>query len=216
MLTVLNDNNSLVSAWLAELRNIEIQADNLRFRRNLERIGEVMAYEISKTLNYNQCTIKTPLGEATAMIPANQPVLATILRAGLPLHQGLLNFFDKAECAFIGSYRQHTEENTFEIHQEYLASPSVGGRPLILADPMLATGSSLVLALNALAEYEQPSELHIVTVIACPTGIDHVLQNYPHAHIWAGAVDNELTEQGYIAPGLGDAGDLAYGKKTQY
>jgi uracil phosphoribosyltransferase len=216
MIHNLSESNSLVSQWLSELRDTAVQADRMRFRRNLERIGEVMAYEISKTLVYTPITVKTPLGEATGAVPAQQPVLATILRAGLPLHQGLLNYFDKADCAFVGSYRQHTEDDTFEIHQGYLTSPSVAGRPLLLADPMLATGSSIVLALQCLTEYETPSEIHIVCVIGCDTGMAHVQANYPAAHIWLCAIDNGLTEQGYIVPGLGDAGDLGYGKKIQY
>lgn len=215
MVTNLSISNSLVSEWVSDMRNVEVQRDRLRFRRNLERIGEVTAYEISKLLKYKTVKVQTPMAETTSNLLAAQPVITTILRAGLPLYNGLLNFFDKADSGFIGAYRKHDPNENFEIYQEYITSPELEARPLIVADPMLATGSSLILALTALTEYDQPSEIHIVTVIACTVGIEAVAAKFPNAHIWAAAIDDELTPRGYIVPGLGDAGDLAFGKKRQ-
>ncbi|MFI5195955.1 MAG: uracil phosphoribosyltransferase [Chitinophagales bacterium] len=216
MVTNFSNTNTLVSCWIQEIRDIGIQTDRMRFRRNLERIGEVSAYEISKMLPYRQVDVQTPMGMCTCSILEKQPVLATILRAGLPLHQGLLNFFDQADCAFIGAYRRHNIDDSFEIHQQYVANPELDGRPLIISDPMLATGASLSLALKTITEKEQPSQIHIVTAIACNKGIDYIQDNFPEAYIWAGAIDEELTAKGYIFPGLGDAGDLAFGKKKQF
>jgi uracil phosphoribosyltransferase len=181
----------------------------------MERIGEICAYEISKVLPYTAVVVQTPLGEAPCMALEKQPVLATILRAGMPLHQGILNYFDQADNAFIAGYRKHDRDGTFEIAQYYVTSPEVEGRPLIIADPMLATGASLVLALQTLTGTEKPSQVHIVTAIACTVGIEYIERRFPEAHIWAAAIDDELTARGYIVPGLGDAGDLAYGGKTQ-
>ncbi len=215
MVTNLSDINSLLSSWVRELRDTSIQNDRLRFRRNLERIGEVAAYEISKILPYKNITIQTPLGEAECVELMQQPVLATILRAGIPLHHGLLNYFDQGGNAFIAAYRKHHRDGSFEIEQHYVTSPSIEGRPLIIADPMLATGSSLVLALQTLTENEKPSQIHIVCAIACTVGIEYVERKFPEVYIWAASIDDELTARGYIVPGLGDAGDLSYGTKRQ-
>jgi uracil phosphoribosyltransferase len=181
----------------------------------MERFGEICAYEISKILPYKEVVVQTPLGEANCVELEHQPVLATILRAGIPLHQGLLNYFDKADNAFVAAYRKHHRDGTFEIEQHYFTSPSVEARPLIIADPMLATGASLVLALQTLTEHENPSQIHIVCAIACTVGIEYVERRFPQAHIWCAAIDDELTARGFIVPGLGDAGDLAYGSKRQ-
>jgi uracil phosphoribosyltransferase len=215
MITNLSDQNSVFSEWIRELRDIDLQNDRMRFRRNIERIGEIAAYEISKILPYKIITIQTPMGEAICHELEEQPVLATILRAGLPLHQGLLNYFDKADNAFIAGYRKHHIDGSFEAEQQYLTCPDITNRPLILADPMLASGSSLVLALQSLLDTGKPSQLHIVCVIACIEGIELLTRKFPNAHIWAGAIDDELTAKGYIVPGLGDAGDLSFGTKKQ-
>lgn len=215
MVTNLSDNNSLLTEWMREIRDLSVQGDRMRFRRNLERIGEVAAYEISKLLPYNNTEVQTALGVANCSELSTQPVLATILRAGMPLHQGLLNYYDKADNAFIAAYRKHHRDGSFEIVQHYVTSPSIEGRPLIIADPMLATGASLVLALQTLTENETPSQLHIVCAIACTVGVEMVARKFPSAHIWCGGIDDELTARGYIVPGLGDAGDLAYGTKQQ-
>jgi uracil phosphoribosyltransferase len=202
--------------WIAEIRDAEIQKDRMRFRRNLERIGEVAAYEISKKLPMLPTEVQTPLGTATAHVLAQQPVLATILRAGLPLHQGLLHYFDKADAAYISAYRKHNKnDGTFEISLEYLSSPELDDRILILSDPMLATGASLVKAIQYLRAEGEPAQIHIVTAIACTVGIELVRREVPTATLWCGAIDEELTAKGYIVPGLGDAGDLAFGAKIQ-
>ena len=206
----------MVGNWIAEIRDTEIQKDRMRFRRNLERIGEVTAYEISKKLPTTRTQVQTPLGTADCHVLTEQPVLATILRAGLPLHQGLLNYFDKADAAFISAYRKHNKnDGTFEISLEYLSSPELDDRILILSDPMLATGASLVKAVQYLRAEGEPSQIHIVTAIACTVGIELVRREVPTATLWCAAVDEELTAKGYIVPGLGDAGDLAFGLKTQ-
>jgi uracil phosphoribosyltransferase len=215
MVTNLSSQNSLLSEWVREIRDTGIQNDRMRFRRNMERFGEVCGYEISKLLPYKEVMVQTPLGEASCVELEQQPVLATILRAGIPLHQGLLNYFDKADNAFVAAYRKHHRDGTFEIEQHYLTCPSVEARPLIIADPMLATGASLVLALQTLTENENPSEIHIVCAIACTVGVEYLERRFPQAHIWCAAIDEELTARGYIVPGLGDAGDLAYGSKRQ-
>lgn len=207
--------NSLVSIWMNELRNIDVQQDSMRFRRNLERIGEVIAYEISKTIDYKPLTITTPLGEIESVEFENQPVLATILRAGLPMHNGLLNYFDKAENAFLAAYRKHHKDGSFDIKQEYVTSPDIDGKVLIIADPMLATGASLVLSVKSLLENYTPKKIHIVAAIAAQQGINKVRKELPQCEIWVGAIDEELTAKGYIVPGLGDAGDLCYGEKQQ-
>jgi uracil phosphoribosyltransferase len=215
MITNLSSTNSLLGIWVRELRDIAIQEDRLRFRKNMERIGEITAYEISKLLPYKEVPVQTPMGEANCPELEAQPVLATILRAGIPLHQGLLNFFDRADNAFIAAYRKHHRDGSFEIEQHYVTSPDLNGRPLIIADPMLATGSSLVLALETLTSEHTPSQIHVVTAISCTVGLEYVQRKFPQAHIWTGAIDDELTARGYIVPGLGDAGDLAYGSKRQ-
>lgn len=215
MVINLSDEHSLVSNWVSELRSIDIQDDRLRFRRNLERIGEVSAYEISKNLGWVQREITTPLGTSAAKVLVKQPVLATILRAGLPMHQGLLNYFDKADNAFISAYRKHNQDGTFEISLDYISCPEMEQRVVIISDPMLATGASMVKTLQFIREEGNPSEIHIVCAIACTVGIEYVLRAEPKATVWCGDIDDELTAKGYIVPGLGDAGDLAYGVKVQ-
>jgi uracil phosphoribosyltransferase len=187
----------------------------MRFRRNLERIGEVAAYEISKVLPFTEKEIQTQLGTAEHKILKEQPVLATILRAGLPLHQGLLNFFDQADNAFISAYRKHNKDGSFEISLDYVSSPELENRIVIISDPMLATGSSLVKTIHFLKAEGKPREIHIVAAIACTVGIEYVKREEPSVTIWCGDIDDELTAKGYIVPGLGDAGDLAYGNKVQ-
>ena len=210
----LSKSNSIIHHFVAELRDVEVQKDRMRFRRNLERIGEIAAYEISKTFSYSNEDITTPLGIASVPQMKEQPVLATILRAGLPLHNGLLNYFDHADNAFISAYRRHHKDGSFDIHLEYVSSPAIESRILILSDPMLETGQSLVQTYRALVERGKPSHTHIVAAIASTQGIAHVLSSLPdEITLWIGAVDEELTVQSYIVPGLGDAGDLAFGEK---
>lgn len=217
MVTNLSIQNSLVNQWMSELRNVEIQGDRLRFRRNMERIGEIAAYEISKSLDYIDVTITTPLGEHNSKILADKPVLATILRAGVPLHNGLLNYLDLSDCAFIAAYRKHNKEsNSYEIEQNYVTCPNLDDKVLIIADPMLATGASLVLAIEGLLEFGTPKRIEIVTCLSTTIGIEKVLKTYPNVNIWAGDIDEELTGKGYIVPGLGDAGDLSFGEKLQF
>jgi uracil phosphoribosyltransferase len=215
MVINLSEKHSLLSNWISELRDSEIQNDRMRFRRNLERIGEGMAYEISRTLPWENREITTPLGTSVCKVLKEQPVLATILRAGLPMHQGMLNYFDKAENAFISAYRKHNRDGSFEINLEYLSSPPLEDRILILCDPMLATGSSLVKTIHILKNEGIAKEVHVVTAIACAVGIEYVRREQPHVKLWCGAIDEELTAKGYIVPGLGDAGDLAFGEKLQ-
>ncbi|MBS4065866.1 MAG: uracil phosphoribosyltransferase [Chitinophagaceae bacterium] len=215
MVINLSEQHSLVSNWVAELRNVDVQADRMRFRRNLERIGEVAAYEISKTLAWEEVEITTPLGTAPSKVLKQQPVLATILRAGLPMHQGMLNYFDRADNAFISAFRKHHRDGSFEISLDYVSCPSLENRVIIISDPMLATGSSLVKTVQYLRDEGQPSEIHIVCAIACTVGIEYVHRNEPKVKIWCGDIDDELTAKGYIVPGLGDAGDLAFGTKVQ-
>jgi uracil phosphoribosyltransferase len=207
--------HSLVSNWVSELRDVEIQNDRLRFRRNLERIAEVIGYEISKELETEEKEVTTPMGIATCKVLKEQPVLATILRAGLAMHNGLLNFFDHADNAFLSAYRKHHVDGTFEISMEYMSCPELDGRVVIISDPMLATGSSLVKSIKYLKQEGNIKSLHIVCAIACSMGIEYVLRAEPKATIWCGDIDDELTAKGYIVPGLGDAGDLAYGTKMQ-
>lgn len=215
MVINLSEKHSLVSNWVAELRDVEVQNDRMRFRRNLERIGEVAAYEISKLMEWEEREITTPLGTSNCKMLKSQPVLATILRAGLPMHQGLLNYFDKADNAFISAYRKHHRDGSFEISLDYVSCPNLENRVVIVADPMLATGSSLVKTVQYLRDEGQPSEIHIVCAIACTVGIEYVHRNEPKVKIWCGDIDDELTAKGYIVPGLGDAGDLAFGTKIQ-
>ncbi len=215
MIVNLSQQHSLVSNWVSELRDTQIQTDRMRFRRNLERIGEVAAYEISKLLPDEEKEVPTPLGTAVHRVLKEYPVLATILRAGLPLHQGLLNYFDKSDNAFISAYRKHHPDGSFEISLEYMSSPELDDRVVIISDPMLATGSSLVKTIRFLKAEGQPREIHIVAAIACTVGIEYVKREEPSVKIWCGDIDDELTAKGYIVPGLGDAGDLAYGPKMQ-
>ncbi|HEY6504319.1 MAG TPA: uracil phosphoribosyltransferase [Chitinophagaceae bacterium] len=215
MIVNLSQQHSLISNWVSELRDVTIQGDRMRFRRNLERIGEVAAYEISKVLPFKEVEVETPLGTATSKLMTTQPVIATILRAGLPLHQGLLNYFDKADNAFISAYRKHNKDGSFEISLDYISCPELEDRVLIISDPMLATGSSLVKTIHFLKEEGRPKEIHIVAAIACTVGIEYVKREDPHVTIWCGDIDDELTAKGYIVPGLGDAGDLAFGVKVQ-
>lgn len=215
MVVNLSKQYSLLCDWISEIRNVEVQGDRMRFRRNLERIGEVAAYEISKFLAHDQVETQTPMGTSNCKLLKEQPVLATILRAGLPLHQGLLNYFDRADNAFISAYRKHQPDGSFEISMEYVSSPELDDRVVIIADPMLATGASLVKTIQFLRDEGKPREIHIVAAIACTVGIEYVHRNEPNVKIWCGAIDDELTAKGYIVPGLGDAGDLAYGIKQQ-
>lgn len=187
----------------------------MRFRRNLERLGEVLAYEISKTLKYEENSVETLLGIANTQVPNQRIVLSTILRAGLPFHQGMLNYFDQADNAFISAYRMHHKGGTFEIKLEYISCPQLDDCVLILCDPMLATGASIDLTIKALLEYGQPTEIHVVTAIASSYGLSYIRRLHPKVHIWMGAEDEELTAKSYIVPGLGDAGDLSFGSKLQ-
>ena len=207
--------HSLISNWIAEIRDTQIQTDRMRFRRNLERIGEIAAYEISKILPFKEVETLTPLGTAASKVLMEQPILTTILRAGLPLHQGLLNYFDQADNAFVSAYRKHDKDGSFEISLDYFSSPEIEDRILIISDPMLATGASLVKTIQYIKEEGTPKAIHIVAAIACSVGIEYVVRNIPEATIWCGDIDDELTAKGYIVPGLGDAGDLAYGVKVQ-
>ena len=215
MVKNLGENHSLVSNWISELRATAVQGDRMRFRRNIERIGEVIAYEISKTLAWEEQDITTPLGNTKTKLLKTQPVLGTILRAGLPLHQGMLNYFDKADNAFIAAYRKHHTDGSFDISLECLSCPVIDNRVLIICDPMLATGASLVKTIDLLKKEGTPSELHVAAVIASTEGIDFLRRHEPTVKIWCGSIDEELTAKGYIVPGLGDAGDLAFGEKSQ-
>ena len=207
--------HSVFNQFMAEIRDVAVQTDSMRFRRNLERVGEIIAYEISKTMQYEQRRVTTPLGVSTCGILVDQPVLATILRAGLPLHQGLLNYFDRSGNSFISAYRlHHDDDDEFDVEIEYLASPDLEGKTVILCDPILATGASMVLAYKALLDRGTPRQVHVATVIASEQGIQFVEKHLPAGtEIWTGAIDTELTPRSYIVPGLGDAGDLAYGSK---
>ena len=215
MTTILSENFSLVNSWINELRNVEVQQDRMKFRRNLERIGEIAAFEISKHLEQKEIEITTPLDKIKVREIAVQPVITTILRAGVPLFQGVLNYFDKADCGFVAAYRKHDANDYFSIKQDYLTCLNIEGRPLIVADPMLATGASLIEALKDLLTNGKPSQIHIVAAIASKIGVETVQKAYLEAHIWVGALDENLTPKGYITPGLGDAGDLSYGEKLQ-
>ena len=215
MIINLSDQHSLVSNWVSELRDRDIQCDQMRFRRNLERIGEVAAYEISKKLAWENKEVTTPLGIANCKVLQSQPVLATILRAGLGMHNGLLNYFDKGENAFIGAYRKHQENGEFEIKLDYMSCPAIKDKVVIISDPMIATGASLVKEIQYLKQEGEIKELHIVCAIACTVGVEYIIRAYPKATIWCGDIDDELTAKGYIVPGLGDAGDLAFGQKIQ-
>jgi uracil phosphoribosyltransferase len=219
MITVHNfsKSNSIYNNFLAQLRDLKVQKDRLRFRRNLERLGEITAYEVSKELQFKEAEIYSPLGVAKSNIIEEQPVIATILRAGLPLHQGFLNYFDSADNCFISAYRKHTNNEDFDVEIEYMSSPSVDGKVVILTDPMIASGASMVLAYKALLSKGKPKHVHVVGVISSLEGINYVKQHMPeNTTIWIGAIDEEMTAQSYIVPGLGDAGDLAFGEKMDY
>ena len=214
MLYILSENFSLVNSWINDLRNVDVQGDRMKFRRNMERIGEIAAFEISKQLE-QKVEIVTPLETITSKEIAVQPVITTILRAGVPLFQGILNYLDKADCGFVAAYRKHDANDYFSIKQDYLTCPNLTGRPLIIADPMLATGASLIEAIKDLLTHGTPSQMHIVAAIASKEGVEVIRKAYPEAHLWVGVVDAALTPKGYITPGLGDAGDLSYGEKLQ-
>lgn len=218
MIRNLGETNSIFNQFVAELRHVEIQTDRMRFRRNLERLGGIFAYEISKELEYSPVEVVTPLGVAEINLPKAQPVLATILRAGLPLHQGLLDYFDKADNAFITAYRKYDKNEDFEIRVEYISSPDITGKTLILSDPMLASGASIVKTVRGMLAYGMPNHIHVVSALASTEGLVFVKRNLSlrNITIWVGAIDDELTAQAYIVPGLGDAGDLAFGRKTDF
>tara|TARA_B100000965_G_C19556018_1_gene742222 strand:+ start:125 stop:778 length:654 start_codon:yes stop_codon:yes gene_type:complete len=211
----LGEQNTLFNHFISEIRNVNIQKDSMRFRRNIERIGEVFAYEISKKMNYKNQKITTPLGVSQEKLMTEKPVLATILRAGIPLHQGMLNYFDSADSAFISAYRKAKKGGEFEIKIEYMSSPNLDGKILILCDPMIASGSSMVMAMEAILNKGNPKHIHIVGVIASSEGIQYLQENSPVKNwtLWIGAEDSEMTSKSYIVPGLGDAGDLAFGEK---
>ncbi len=210
------EGNSLVNQFMSELRNQDLQQERLRFRTNIQRLGQIMAYEISKRVNYKTVTTKTPLGEASTRVIEDKIVLSTILRAGLPFHEGFLSYFDQAENGFVSAYRKHIPQtNDFNVHIEYIACPRIDGKVLIIADPMLATGSSMDLALQALMTKGKPSHIHLASVIATDQAIEYIKQHIPHIGVtlWTCDIDHELNEKSYIIPGLGDAGDLLYGEK---
>ncbi len=210
----LENANSVLNHFISEIRDIDVQKDSMRFRRNIERIGEILSYEMSKDLNFQSRKVQTPLGVKNVPFVSDELVLCSVLRAGLPLHQGVLNYFDQIENAFISAYRQHISAEDFKIKVEYLASPSLEGKTLILVDPMLATGSSLVAVQEALGKIGAVKQIHLVSVIAAQAGIDYVSEHFPeNSHLWVATIDPELNSKGYIVPGLGDAGDLAYGNK---
>lgn len=214
MLTILTQNSSIADDFLAELRDVTIQTDRMRFRKNVERIGEILAYEVSKHLPRVSKEVQTPLGTQQVQVLAEQPVLATVLRAGLAMHQGFLNYFNHADNAYVSAYRKHTVDNEFEIVVEYLASPTIHGRTLILIDPMLATGRSMFLTYKALLTKGKPERVFVVSLIGSEQGIAYIQQHMPQAHIFIGTVDAALDVHSYIVPGLGDAGDLSFGEKA--
>lgn len=214
MIHNLSNHNSIFNTFLAEIRDVEIQKDAMRFRKNMERISQIMAYELSKKMEFSERNIQTPLGQAPMLLIDEQPVLATILRAGLSMHQGLLNYFDRAESAFVSAYRRHKNSEEYDIHVEYLASPNLTGKTLIISDPMLATGNSMALVYKSLLRQGKPKRTIIVSAIATPDALEFIKRVVPdNTEIFVGAIDHELTAQSYIVPGLGDAGDLAFGEK---
>ncbi|MFA5297245.1 MAG: uracil phosphoribosyltransferase [Lutibacter sp.] len=214
IINVLDKKNSILNKFIAELRDSEIQKDSMRFRRNIERVGEILAYELSKSLEFKNQTITTPLGNKNIQLPEKNIVLCSILRAGLPLHLGLLNYFDEAENGFISAYRKHINETEFEIVVEYFASPNLDGKILILADPMLATGRSIASVFEGLKKHGTPKEIHLACVIGATEGIEYVKKHFPATTtLWIATVDEHLNDKGYIVPGLGDAGDLSFGYK---
>ena len=212
---ILGKQNSVFNHFIREIRDVNIQNDSMRFRRNIERIGEIFSYEISKKMEYENTEISTPLGISTESLMKEKPILATILRAGLPLHQGFLNYFDSSDNCFISAYRKHEKGGDFEVKIEYMSSPDLEGKTVILCDPMLASGSSMILAMEAILSKAMPKHIHIVAVIASAEGVDYIKENIPmqDCTLWLGAEDAEMTAQSYIVPGLGDAGDLAFGEK---
>ena len=213
-INILDSKNSILNKFIAEIRDEVLQKDSLRFRRNIERIGEIIAYELSQSLTYNSEVVNTPLGSKTIQLPQKDVVLCSILRAGLTLHNGLLNYFDDAENGFISAYRKHTSETEFEINVEYFASPNLDGKTLILADPMLATGQSLVSVFEGLKKHGTPKEIHLACVIGAKEGIEYVKKHFPkNTTLWIATIDENLNNKGYIVPGLGDAGDLCFGEK---
>ncbi|MBV8389485.1 MAG: uracil phosphoribosyltransferase [Mucilaginibacter sp.] len=214
MLFILNKTNTIGNQFLAEMRDAVTQQDRLRFRKNQERMGEILAYEISKRLKYIPVEVQTPLGIATVEVPESYPVLGTILRAGLPFHQGFMNFFDKSPSAFITAYRKVKKTGAFVINIDHISAPDLEGKILIICDTMLATGQSMVLVCKELIAQYNIKELHIAAVIASTEGLEHVRANLPKAHVWLGAIDEEMTSKAYIVPGLGDAGDLSFGEKV--
>ena len=216
MIVNLSSHHTLLSNWITELRDVEIQGDRMRFRTNLERIGQVAAYEISKVLPWKIQETRTPLGIHESKVLESQPVLATILRAGLPMHQGMLQYFDKADNAFISAYRKHQPDGSFEISMQYMSCPTLENRIVIISDPMLATGASIIKTIDFIRNEGQPKAIHVVCAIACNEGIEMIQRDCgDQISIWCGDIDDELTAKGYIVPGLGDAGDLAFGTKTQ-
>ena len=213
----LSEKNSILNTFIAEMRDVDIQKDAMRFRRNIERTGEILGYELSQSLQYTNTNIETPLGEAQSALISDDIVLCSILRAGVPLHNGLLNYFDTSENAFISAYRHHKHDpESFEIIVEYLACPTLEGKTLILADPMLATGQSMVATYEALKPFGTPKSVHLVSVIGAQQGVDYVFKHFNNeTHLWIATIDKNLNDKGYIIPGLGDAGDLAFGEKLQ-
>ena len=212
----LSEHNSVLNQYLSEIRDVNIQKDPLRFRRNIERIGEFMAMEVSKVLNYQPVEVQTPLATSTVNTISDQLVLATILRAGMPLHQGFLNVFDRAENAFLSAYRRENNEGGLEIVAEYMAAPAIDGKTLIVADPMLATGGSMAAAIEALEMSGKPKKIHVCCIIAAPEGIEVVKEALPDdATIWCASIDQGMNEHKYIVPGFGDCGDLCFGEKLQ-
>jgi uracil phosphoribosyltransferase len=209
------DENSLLNQFISEIRDENIQKDSMRFRKNIERIGEILSYELSKSLAYKLKEVQTPLGQKKVSIPENNLVLCSVLRAGLPLHQGLLNYFDKAENAFISAYRLHRDESDkFEVIVKYFASPSLNEKILVLTDPMLATGKTLENTFKALKSHGNPKQIHIISVIGSKQGIEYIKSIFPeNTHLWIAAIDEKLNNKGYIVPGIGDAGDLSFGVK---
>ncbi len=215
MIVNLSEQNSIANQFIAEIRDANIQQDSMRFRRNLERLGEILAYELSKALAYQEKEVETPLGVARVSVPNEELVLATILRAGLPFHQGFLNYFDGASNAFVSAYRKQHKDGTFDVHLEYLSCPELDGKTLIVTDPMLATGASMSLSTKELLAFGNPARILFATIIASTNGLEHMERVFPDAPIYVGAIDEELTAKSYIVPGLGDAGDLAFGAKRE-
>lgn len=216
MIHILSQQNTIFNTFLAQIRDKSVQLDSMRFRRNMERVGEIMSYEISKTLSYATTAVETPLGESQMSLVSDKIVIATVLRAGLPLHQGFLNYFDNAQSAFVAAYRKNSKDGTFKVKVEYVSSSNLEGKVLLLVDPMLATGHSLCLTYEALMEKcGTPLHTHIASVVASEQGVDYALKHLPSKSttLWVGAVDEELTSRAYIVPGIGDAGDLAFGEK---